>query len=92
MQNTHSRRPGAAEDGRTLPAASSIATAVFFALYGMPHPVMADQSEPSAGALQEVVVTATRREQTLEAVPYSISVVSGCAFEFSGLPGSRGSE
>jgi iron complex outermembrane receptor protein len=84
MQNTHSRRPGAAEDGRTLPATSSIATAVFFALYGVPHPVMADQGEPSAGALQEVVVTATRREQTLEAVPYSISVVSADQIAASG--------
>jgi outer membrane receptor protein involved in Fe transport len=67
-----------------LPAPTSIAAAVFFALYGAPRPVVADQPEPSAAVLQEVVVTASRREQTLEAVPYSISVVSADQIAASG--------
>src|SRR5580700_737231 len=58
------------------PAATSIAAAVVVALHGVPRTAFADESEAGATALQEVVVTATRRQQTLEAVPYSISVVS----------------
>jgi iron complex outermembrane recepter protein len=70
------RTPAAhlAYNGRVLPATTSIAAAVFFALHGVPRTAAANQ--PEGSALQEVVVTANRREQALEAVPYSISVVS----------------
>ncbi|MBV8341171.1 MAG: TonB-dependent receptor [Gammaproteobacteria bacterium] len=59
-----------------LPATTSIAAAVATALYGGPQPALAQQAEAGAGPLQEVVVTANRRQQSLESVPYSMSVVS----------------
>ena len=68
---------GSESRGRRRPSATSVAGAVFIALHGAPRAARADQAEvgPPA-ALQEIVVTATRREQALEAVPYNISVVS----------------
>jgi iron complex outermembrane receptor protein len=83
MATMHSRAPRSADDGRRLPA-TTVATAVFFALYGLPRPVLADPTDTSANALQEVVVTATRRQQALEAVPYSISVVTSDQIAASG--------
>ena len=60
-----------------MPATTSIAAAVVVALYGAPRPGFADQGDLSSGTpLQEVTVTASRRQQALEAVPYSISVVT----------------
>jgi iron complex outermembrane recepter protein len=61
----------------------SVGTAVFLALYGLPG-VLRAQSAPAAPpdvapALEEVTVTANRREQKLEAVPYNMSVVSSDA-------------
>jgi outer membrane receptor protein involved in Fe transport len=62
----------------------SVGTAVFLALHGLPGAVHA-QSAPAAQpdvvapALEEVTVTANRREQKLEAVPYNMSVVSSDA-------------
>src|SRR5580692_6410416 len=59
-------------------ASMSLAAAVCLALYGTPPPARADQAstaDPSS-ELQEITVTATRRTQTVEAVPYGISVVS----------------
>jgi outer membrane receptor protein involved in Fe transport len=79
MGRTRSKNSRVAGDARVAPATSSIAGAVFFALYGAPHPALADPSDANdtgGNALQEVVVTATRRSQALEAVPYSISVVT----------------
>jgi iron complex outermembrane recepter protein len=69
------------------PARTAIGAAVCVALYGMPHFAIAQQQPsssnvaqqqpPSSGELEEVTVTASRREETLESVPYSLSVVSG---------------
>lgn len=67
-------------------AGISVGAAVFFALYGMQRPAVAQQPPESApGTLAEVVVTATRRDQTLEAVPYSMSVVSGAQLAQAGV-------
>ena len=77
-----SRHLGPAKTSETwFPARASISAAVFFALYGAPHPASAQQASreqaPSEGpTLQEVIVTATRRQQTLEEVPYSVTAVS----------------
>jgi iron complex outermembrane recepter protein len=62
---------------RTLSAQTPVRTAVCIALYGISQAAYSQQAalEP-ADSLAEVVVTATRRVETLEAVPYSISVVS----------------
>jgi len=60
-------------------AERTVAAAVWLALYGLPHAASAQQSTaatPAAtGGLDEVVVTANRREQTQEAVPYNLSVI-----------------
>ncbi|MGO8855102.1 MAG: TonB-dependent receptor [Steroidobacteraceae bacterium] len=64
--------------------ATNIAAAVFFALYGLPHPAAADTADQTPDALQEITVTATRRAQTLEAVPYSLSVISADQIDASG--------
>jgi iron complex outermembrane recepter protein len=69
---------------RKLPAISSVSAAVFLALYGVPHPVAAQQATDNSSVLQEITVTATRRELALEAVPYSLSVVSSDDIERSG--------
>lgn len=63
---------------------AKVGAAVFVALYCSPYPVSAQQQPPGieqsadarAKALQEVVVTANRREQKIEQVPYSMAVVS----------------
>src|SRR6185437_2036705 len=55
---------------------TALGAAVFFAIYGLPHPAAAADSDAAADTLQEITVTATRRQQSLEQVPYSISVIS----------------
>jgi iron complex outermembrane receptor protein len=78
---------------RTFDAITSVRAAVCVALYGLvpaaqaqqaPAPAAAPQDQ-TAGELQEVTVTATRRTQTLEAVPYSMSVVSAEKLAESGV-------
>ncbi|HUA89963.1 MAG TPA: TonB-dependent receptor plug domain-containing protein [Steroidobacteraceae bacterium] len=64
------------------PAAGTIAAAVCFALYGSPPALAADPTDNAL--LQEVTVTASRRQESLESVPYSISVVSAQQIEASG--------
>ena len=65
---------------RTFQPITPVRAAVCVALYGMWPAAHAQQTpaaqEAAVAALQEVTVTATRRQQTLEAVPYSMSVVS----------------
>ena len=69
---------------RTLRQITPVRAAVCAALYGLSPGVHAQEAnatgapaEAATGTLQEVTVTATRRTQALEAVPYSLSVVSG---------------
>jgi outer membrane receptor protein involved in Fe transport len=78
---------------RTFGAITPVRAAVCVALYGLvpaaqaqqvPAPAAAPQDQ-TAGELQEVTVTATRRTQTLEAVPYSMSVVSAEKLAESGV-------
>ncbi len=61
----------------------SISAAVCLALYGAPDRVFAQQADVT-GALQEITVTATRRELKLEEVPYSLSVIGAAQLEHSG--------
>ena len=58
----------------------TLAAAIAIALGCVPPICAADQSD----VLQEVVVTANRREQNLLDVPYNISAVSGQALEAAG--------
>ena len=69
MGNTRSKRSTAAKACQILPVKTAVGAAVFCAIYGLPYPVLADQADTSSESLQEITVTATRREQTLEAVP-----------------------
>jgi iron complex outermembrane receptor protein len=97
MQNDY---PQGANRNRTsrqrapLPAVTSVSAAVFLALYGLPHMAIAQQApavdtsaSDSSGPpeLAEITVTANRREQTVEAVPYSMSVVSADQLDQSGI-------
>jgi outer membrane receptor protein involved in Fe transport len=60
----------------------TVGAAVFLAIYGFSNATRAQQAPASAQptasgpAVEEVTVTANRREQVLEAVPYNLSVVS----------------
>jgi iron complex outermembrane recepter protein len=65
------------------PLASSVGAAVFLALYGLPRVACAQEADTPQ--LSEVTVTANRREQTVEAVPYSLSVVSAEQLEQAGV-------
>lgn len=53
---------------------SGVATAVAAVLHAAP--LYADQAD-EPGALQEIVVTATRRSQSVNDVPYNITALSG---------------
>src|SRR5579863_1461324 len=77
MRQSSTARHVAKSVKRTLSAHTPVRTAVCIALYGMSQAAYSQQAamEPT-DSLAEVVVTATRRAETLEAVPYSISVVS----------------
>ncbi len=78
---------------RTFGAITPVRAAVCVALYGLVPAAQAQQApaptagpqDQTAGELQEVTVTATRRTQTLEAVPYSLSVVSAERLAESGV-------
>jgi iron complex outermembrane recepter protein len=74
-----------ADSARVWPATTGIAAAVCCALYGTPRAAHADDQAGASGPqLQEVVVTAQRRTQSLESVPYSISVVTAEQIAMSG--------
>jgi iron complex outermembrane recepter protein len=64
-----------------------ISAAVLLALYGgSPHAAPADEpQDPQNNALAEIVVTASRRQQTIEETPYSISVVNPAQIENAGV-------
>ena len=75
LNPTNARRvPNARPDRR-------LAAAVALALGCMPQAWAAD----SGDTLEEVVVTASRREQNLMDVPYNISAVSGQSLQASGI-------
>jgi iron complex outermembrane receptor protein len=84
VKNKRSKSPTTGKEPSCLPGSTSVAAAVFFALYGLPLPAAADSADQAPEALQEVTVTATRRVQTLEAVPYSLSVISADQINASG--------
>ena len=61
-----------------------IGAAVCVVLYGVPLPLSAQQVTPDS-MLDEVTVTATRRAQTTEEVPYSISVIDADTLARTGV-------
>jgi iron complex outermembrane recepter protein len=77
MGNMCTKRPARRKLSRVVqPARTMVSAAVCLALYGMPHFAFAQQEASPPNELAEITVTATKREATLESVPYSLSVVS----------------
>lgn len=80
MKESISRRAGGKRECRAQRrAVTAVGAAVFLALYGEAQaqsapPSTADDNVPQT--LQEITVTATRRSQTAESVPYSLSVIT----------------
>jgi iron complex outermembrane receptor protein len=79
------RRPRAA---RSAVVARPVTVAVLGALYG--GLALADQTGATApvaeaGALQEIVVTATRRAESAQNIPISITAISGATLEQAGI-------
>ncbi len=73
---------------QTLRASTPVQAAVCAALYGVVPPLHAQEATTTSQApatLQEVTVTATRRTEALEAVPYSMSVLSSEQLAASGV-------
>ncbi|MFC4314014.1 TonB-dependent receptor [Steroidobacter flavus] len=67
-------------------ATSQITGAVLIALYGLPPLASAQQqADTKLESLTEVIVTASRRQQTTEEVPYSISVVNPVQLSNAGV-------
>lgn len=68
---------------------TSVCAAVAVALYGSPVLAAAqsvsDTQQTNVTALEEVVVTAERREEHPEAVPYSLSVITPATLERTGV-------
>jgi iron complex outermembrane recepter protein len=85
MGNARLRRSAHTHARCRLPRKTTVGAAVFFALYGLPRASLADQGDASSATLQEITVTATRREQVLESVPYSLSVISAEQLSQSGV-------
>jgi iron complex outermembrane recepter protein len=85
MGNARLRRSAKTQYHCGLPRKTTVGAAVFFALYGLPRATLADQGDTSSDTLQEITVTATRREQVLESVPYSLSVISAEQLNQSGV-------
>jgi outer membrane receptor protein involved in Fe transport len=78
MKKKHGTAPLADTTARQ-PTIRPVAAAVLFALYGLPQAGVAQQvaqTAESGSGLDEIIVTANRREQTIESVPYNMSVVS----------------
>jgi iron complex outermembrane receptor protein len=77
-QHTNKGRTRRSSLPRTRTAITPVRAAVCAALYGVIPAVQAQEAAAPEGSavLQEVTVTATRRSEALEAVPYSLSVVS----------------
>jgi len=70
---------------RTAPPVTHRALSVAAAIAGVLGAAGAAQADDSADVLQEIVVTANRREQNLLDVPYNISAVSGQALQAAGI-------
>jgi iron complex outermembrane receptor protein len=70
------------------PSNSALAAAVSLVLGTAPTTRAADapQQRPQAvSGLEEIIVTATRREQTVQDVPYNISAVTGAQLDTAGV-------
>ena len=84
-------RPGLFEPATrcsSLAAAVALALGVTPAAYAADVPgsaVTADQRSRNSGTLEEIIVTAGRREQTVQDIPYNISAVTGSQLQAAGI-------
>ena len=62
---------------------SSFFTFVVFVI--APHPIALAQQSGASGQLEEIVVTALRREENLQEVPISIVAISGADMEIRSI-------
>jgi outer membrane receptor protein involved in Fe transport len=69
---------------------SSLTAAVLTALYGAPSGAVTAPAQSEDSALQEVVVTASRRAVSAQDLPISITAVSGQALEQAGIQDMAG--
>lgn len=93
-RNDHSHgKPRLFTTRKTL-GRSHLRCAIAALLYGVPCAALAQQATapaagpgpaPTGNELSEITVTATRRTETLESVPYSISVVTAAQLAQSGV-------
>jgi iron complex outermembrane recepter protein len=79
----------AATPAGTAPAARAVAQALpagalISALLTIAHPALAEAPAESDTALQEIVVTATKRTENLQDVPLAVSVLTGDALDKAG--------
>jgi iron complex outermembrane recepter protein len=65
-------------------SATRIAAALFSSLLAISSPVLAQTAAGADTALQEVVVTATKRAEDLQVVPVAVSVLTGDALQKAG--------
>jgi outer membrane receptor protein involved in Fe transport len=71
---------------RRLEAVTSVTAAVLTALYAVPSLADENANGPgTAGALEEVIVTATRRAVSAQDLPISITAVTGNTLEQAGI-------
>lgn len=66
---------------------SKLKVAIYYACLGLPlcSAAQAEEKEPKATNIERISVTATRRETTIQEVPYSISAYGGEALENVGI-------
>ena len=67
----------------SLSGISKASLLILSAVQGVP--IFAQDEKSTAGALEEVVVTASRRAQSLSDVPYNISAVTGAEIDEKGI-------
>jgi iron complex outermembrane recepter protein len=70
-----------------VPAAAATAAADAASAAADATPADSEASAESSGALQEIVVTATRREETLQKVPIAVSAIGSAELEQRGIIG-----
>ncbi len=78
--------PAAAQDAMDEATPADAATAQDYAQAGDDEEAMEDEEAPAAEYGEEIVVTARKREESLQEVPIAVTVTSGAVLEDTGAP------